>query len=87
MTASIIQGERLNQAETAWFERHGGLEMDPYLLTGHQKYVLFDRLWTTNKNVCKTCGQREGYCTEATCIRLRVTHKLGLQNMDDWERS
>ncbi len=48
------------------------------------RWCLWQAWWTHNKGNCDTCGHREGQCNEITCVRLRVTHILGLHTSQAW---
>lgn len=71
--ASMIELVRNNQGqdlERALFVEH--------VLTRVEKQWLFMFLWSDNSGRCRTCGANEGDCVEATCVRTRVTNRLGL---------
>lgn len=53
-------------------------------LTGEQREWLFKELWQPHNALnkmrqCVTCGAFEGECVEESCMRLSVTHTLGIQ--------
>ncbi len=79
-----ITGSELTLDEEIWLRPYNWDLKDLTQLTGEDRKVLFTRIWNRDETSvsCDTCGAREGYCIEAGCIRLRVTHKLGLQR--DW---
>ena len=80
----ITVGETLTLDEEKWLRPYNWDLKDITRLSGEDRKILFIRIWNKDETsgTCRTCHAREGYCEEAACIRLRVTHKLGLQS--DW---
>ncbi len=80
-TETAIEGQELDSEEEVWLRPYNWDLKDVAQLSGEDRKLLFMRIWNRNEPSvsCDTCGAREGYCIEAECIRLRVTHKLGLQ--------
>lgn len=80
---TTIMGDELTHDEELWLRPYNWDLKDLRRLSGKDRKILFARVWNEHETagVCHSCHMPEGRCDEAICIRLRVTHKLGLQ---DW---
>ncbi len=77
---TTLPGQPLDEAEETWVKPYNFDDLPLDDLDGPQRKALFLRIWTKEETAgwCRTCKRSEGLCEEPICIRLRVTHKLGL---------